>query len=172
MRPATATRKPGRLPDKALTTAQPVRPDRFVLPPVSNAYLDYTLDQIINPHPDIKPRQHFSAMARMFAQEELSKLSSVAQPASFDEIKRWLVLVYDAVSRKPSEAEFDRLVGAIFAAGQDIPRVAWTPAALRIGIRQWKWMPSAAEVFELVTPPVRPLISRIRALRRIIESVG
>ena len=54
-----------------------------------------------------------------------------------------------------------------FAAEIDVPHVAWTRATQREGLRAWKEFPSVHEVFELIMPPVRGLVGRVRSLRVI-----
>ena len=141
----------------------------FRMPVSRDLDFDRFIDQLLDPHPDLRKPRRFTEAARASAWAELAVLGPMVAPASSDAIKAWLWPVADAVERWPTEDEFFRRCGALFLASREIPHVAWTQKKQAEGMRQWDRFPSVQKVVDLITPPVRPLILRVRVLRRIIS---
>ena len=99
-------------------------------------------------------------------------MEALCAPASEALIVAWLWPIADAVEYTPAEDEFFRRAHAVWMAADTVPHVAWTLSVQREGMRTWKRMPSAAAVIDLVYPRVRPLVARVRALRRIVSLQG
>lgn len=88
--------------------------------------------------------------------------------ASIEVVSAWLAMIAPGVRFAPSQDDFIRRATSLhFAAEIDVPHVAWTRATQREGLRAWKEFPSVHEVFELIMPPVRGLVGRVRSLRVI-----
>lgn len=147
-----------------------VLPDRFVMPtPTDPACLPLYLavNTILKPHPDIPtPRVLPAALVEM-ARATLDELEPMMAPAPEATVTLWLWPIADGVEFTPAEDEFFRRARALHLVAVDVPHVAWTLEAQKAGLLAWRRLPSVSAVIDLVLPPVRPLLNRVRALRVI-----
>lgn len=131
----------------------------------SLARLDHWLDAVLNPHPDIGRMPRVPESIRDAAFDALAAIAPLLCPAPRDVLSAWLWPIANGVEWTPDDGEFNRRIAALEMVAGEVPGVAWTVDAQRDGLRQWRRFPSVAAIVELVSGPVRPLISRARGLR-------
>jgi hypothetical protein len=156
----------------ALTPAdgKPLLPEAFVLPQMISR-LDQLTWNLAHPHPDIPALRTFAFDVEC-AESTLKQHEPFMAPASLAVLTAWLWPIADGVEYTPTEADFFRRVRALEIAASDVPHVAWTLATQRRGMQTWHRLPSVAWILQLVGEDVAPLLSRVRQLRRIVESVN
>lgn len=146
----------------------PTLPAYFRMPHINDG-LDYLVWNVLHPHPDVR-RQKITELGRKAASEALAEHLPMMEPASPDLIAAFLWPVAGGVRNPPAEAEFRRRVVSIGIAAWDLPHVAWTKRSQREGLGIWQFMPSAADVVQVVSKDVQPLIERVRALKMIAHT--
>ena len=93
-------------------------------------------------------------------------------PAPFDTIRKWLLIVTSGVNNPPVAADFAARISAIEFACQDLPAWGFSDDTARTALMRFKWLPSAAEVRELVAEATAPRLAKIRALRALAAVQG
>jgi hypothetical protein len=147
-----------------------VLPEAFLLPGIGS--LERYVWDLEHPHPDIPAPKIFPDEAVRLAKHRLLEHEPFMAPASLAVLTAWLWPIADGVEYTPSESDFFRRVRALEIAASDVPHVAWTLASQRRGLQTWHRLPSVAWILQLVGEDVAPLCSRVRQLRRIVESVN
>jgi hypothetical protein len=149
-------------------------PEAFVLPQMISR-LDQLTWHLAHPHPDIPALRTFDRFDVECAESTLKQHEPFMAPASLAVLTAWLWPIADGVEYTPTEADFFRRVRALEIAASDVPHVAWTLASQRRGLLKWSRFPAVGGetgICALVGEDVAPLLSRVRQLRRIVESVN
>lgn len=93
-------------------------------------------------------------------------------PATFDTIRKWLLIVTSGVNNPPVAADFAARITAIEFACQYMPGWGFSDDTARTALMRFKWLPSAAEVRDLIAEATAPRLAKIRALRALATVQG
>jgi len=170
MMPKSISRSVDIIPDVNPVCVAKVLPNGFVLPKIVNMSLSIHVQSVLNPHPDITYPSVFTEGVRDAAVEEIKRMEPICYPATPEMLVAWLWPIAHGVAhpyKGDLEDEVTLKATVLGRASRDIPYVAWTQDAQVSGLRKWHYMPSVAQIIEVVLPPVKPLIDRMRALRLI-----
>ena len=88
-------------------------------------------------------------------------------PATWDAIRKWLLIVTSGVNNPPVGQDFGTRVSAIEMACHDLPAWGFNEETARAALVKFKWLPSAAETRELILEATAPRLAKIRALRAL-----
>lgn len=124
------------------------------------------VDTVLRPHPDVGLIVWTSARADE-AGMVLYELREALRPATGPELLGWLWPIAGSVRNPPAEDDFKRRVAGLELAATLVPHVAFNPLTQRLGLAIWAFFPSVAEIVELVSADVAPLMERVRALKVI-----
>lgn len=126
----------------------------------------FLLDQVMHPHPDT----HIGSWSRKRSDEAggvLFDLQEALRPATGPELLAWLWPIAGSVRNPPTESDFKRRVAGLELGAASIPHVGFNPYTQRLGLSTWLFFPAVADIVELVSADVAPLLERVRALKVI-----
>ena len=111
-----------------------------------------------------------SAQTIEAAKDALGGLLGGFQAARPSTVAAWLLPVSAAVRNAPDERVFIGLVTAVAVACDNLPAWAFNRASLREALREFSFMPSAADVAKLLSAHAGASVRRMRALERIARA--
>ena len=111
--------------------------------------------------------QRYGLPAAVIAEAKVALAAMVRQPARPSEIMTWLTTVVGGIANPPARADVQQRAAIAAAACSDLPAELWTAAALRAGLRRWKYMPSVAEIREVLLETASDWAARKRALATV-----
>lgn len=120
-----------------------------------------------SPHPDIPRQTGWSDGIRDYAKAHLESMGRDLAPADAALLTKWLLPIAAGVGNTPTEDDFKRRVGALELGAATLPALVFNAATQRLGLTTWRFMPSVAEVVELVTAAHRHDLDWIAAVRTI-----
>ena len=101
------------------------------------------------------------------ARDRLKAMEVVLAPISKAELRDWVVPI--VVGCAPSKGEVDERawMDSLYLAMSDVPRGVFTVAKQRWALRELKFFPRPADIWELVKHDMAELTDHVRALRMI-----
>ena len=119
-------------------------------PPALSNDLSYAID---NFEPMALIKRSIPAPTIHEARDALAALSQYHAPAQPALIELWLRKLRTGTA-PIAEEDFEARLEALLAAAADFPAWVWSFETLRTGWRNWKFFPTAAEIYELLAPIV------------------
>lgn len=104
------------------------------------------------------------------ARAALRLYEPMVRPASFDEVRSWMLILFGAVANPPAWDLFDAKVKVIESTCADLPAHAWSQGASTEALRTFKFWPTPADVHKLLLDRVRSFRDRVSALQDVASA--
>lgn len=129
------------------------------------------VEDAVNPHPDVGfVRTFLPDHLRQEALAALTRLDAMALPAPPLVMAQWLNGINNGMTQPLSPPEFAARAGETLNVLATLPGGVFTPETRAEAVRAFEWFPGVAQLTRLLAPHTLPVLSRQRALRRLLEA--